>query len=371
LSSDSSGDVVIIDDFNSEIISSIFGWASAFGSTLGFNDVKNLDIETVDVLDFAVAGELIEIVQPNSVDREYCRSFLNTCLYKFEFDLFQQATKTKKINIFELVKAADFWDMPRLTSSLALYIVHEMVECQSDNDQIYSTLFKSKLFFPIEFAQRVLYLLLLKRHAGSNAFFNLWTNKNSVYEQRIIDFDDFIFLYSIENEFIKFEPQNEQLMTSMSYRGAGFNLKILQKLKCLMLFYLDKEDLNESIVAGGIFWDYKIDSPFANRFPLLFNIYKAKQDVDIFILDNEEHLKYNSYIFKMTYLFNKKIEANTLFVASKNLYVNQDDTDYEIYSFKKLCIYCFDVLLVHLNESKKEAIFPEEFKGVYKNHIKI
>lgn len=42
----------------------------------------------------------------------------------------------------------------------------------------------------------------------------------------------------------------------------------------------------------------------------------------------------------------------------------------EIYSFKKLCIYCFDVLLNHLNNSKKEAIFPEEFKGVNKNLIK-
>lgn len=333
LSSDANGEVVLINDFDSEIISSVFGWASAFVSTHGHNG-ENLEIETVDVLGFTLAGQVIEILQPKSEGREKHREFLKTCLYKFEFDLFQQATKINKINTLELVKAADFWDMPRLTSSLALYIVHQLTECQSDNDLIYSTLFKSKFFFPIEFVHRVLYLLLLRRHAGSNAYFNIWSNVKNVYEQRLINFNDFLFLYSIENEFIKCELQNEQLMSTMSYRGTGFNLKILQKLKFLMQFYLDKEDLNQSIVAGGIFWDYIIDSPFATRFPILFDIYKAKQDVDIFILDNEEHLKYNSYIFKMRFLLDKKIEENALLLASKNLYVNQDDTDYEIYSFK-------------------------------------
>ena len=296
--------------------------------------MANLEHETVDVLGCTLAFEQVAIVQANSAKRDKQKSFLNTCLYKFEFDLFRQAITANKINAFELVKAADFWDMPRLASSLALYIAHDLIECQADNDLIYTTLFKSKFFFPIEFSQRVLYLLLLKRHMGSSSFFNIWFNVKTVYAQRLISFKDFIFLYSIENEFIKVEPQNEQLLSTISYRKAGFNSNIQQNLKSIMHFYLDKEDLNQSIVAGGIFWDYKLDSTFASRFPLLFNNYKAKQDVDIFISDNDEHLKYKNYIFKMKFAFNKNIEENTLFVASKNLYVNQDDSDYEIYSFK-------------------------------------
>ena len=47
----------------------------------------------------------------------------------------------------------------------------------------------------------------------------------------------------------------------------------------------------------------------------------------------------------------------------------------EMNSYKKLCIYCFDVLLNHLNNIKKDINFPEEFQGVFnytnliRNHI--
>ena len=347
---DTKSELVIIDNFNSEIIRSVFGWASAFISTL-VNDGDNLDVETVDVFGFALSGVVIEIMSQNSTLQKKEKMFLNTCLYKFELDIFKQAVNEKKLNAFELVKAADFWDMPRLTSSLALYIVNEITELHLDNDLIYSTLFQSKFFFPEDFAQRVLYLLLLQRHARSSAFFNVWSNVNTVYVQRLINFDDFLYLYSIENEFIKHEPQNEQLMTRISYREVGFNLKILQKLKFLMALYLDKEDLIQSIVAGGIFWDYKIDSPFATLYPLLFKSYKSKQDVDIFILDNEEHEKYKSYILKMKLSFNKTIEESAIFVASGNLYVTQDDTDYEIYSFKMVETDGFILNFVFINKS--------------------
>ncbi len=37
----------------------------------------------------------------------------------------------------------------------------------------------------------------------------------------------------------------------------------------------------------------------------------------------------------------------------------------EMNSYKKLCIYCFDVLLNHLNNIKKDTNFPEEFQGVH------
>jgi hypothetical protein len=52
-----------------------------------------------------------------------------------------------------------------------------------------------------------------------------------------------------------------------------------------MEHYLDKDDLKTSLVAGGIFLNYKNDSLFGETFPSLFNLYKAKQDVDIVIQD--------------------------------------------------------------------------------------
>jgi hypothetical protein len=304
----------------------VFEWASVFYSKKNINLV-NLDDERVDILGSISSSKCIKISSQHTLSRGDEKELI-TSLFKFEFDIFQKATKDIKLNVFELVKAADYWDMQRLSSSLALYVVFELVECNFDVDRINLFLFKNVIFFPFEFAPRVLYLLLLKRHIASKCFFNIWAKIDNVYEQRSINFSDFLFLYSIENgDFIKYDRKNEQLMHCLSYKDAGFNVVIQQKVRDIMSNYLDKVDLDDSIVAGGIFWDYENESHFAKTYPLLFDVYKSNQDVDVFILDDDEHERYIHYIYKMKNHFNKTFEKDDKMEI-------EDETDYGVNSFK-------------------------------------
>jgi len=321
-------DLITIKEFDSEIITCVFQWATYFHSNQN-NDAISLENDIIDIIGIKSIGIKLNVATRQNTSDRFDDRELIVGLYKFEFDLFQLATKFQKLNLFELVKAADYWDIPRLTSSLALYIVYDVVSSNMDVEQIYLCLFKSKVFIPSEFAPRVLYLLLLKRHIASNCFFNVCSNVSTVYIQRSIDFGDFVFLYSIENsDFIKYDYcHNEQLMSCMSYQDTGFSIQKQQKVRDIMSAYLDKEDLKESIVSGGIFWDYKNESHFALAYPCLFEVYKASQDVDIFILDDDEHERYIHYIYKMKNNFNKS------FQNIKKMEI-EDETDYDVNSFK-------------------------------------
>ena len=133
---ESNDDLVRIEEFDSEIISCVFQWATYFHSNRN-NDVINLENEIIDIVGIKSIGVKLPVSTHQITSDRFEDSELIVGLYKFEFDHFERARKFQKLNLFELVKVADYWDMSRLSSSLALYIVYEVVAANMNVERIY------------------------------------------------------------------------------------------------------------------------------------------------------------------------------------------------------------------------------------------
>lgn len=67
---------------------------------------------------------------------------------------FEQYSKNEK-NIFELVRAADFWNINTLLESLVAFIAKELLKKHSN--ELFNILFNNKIHLPHRFAESVLF----------------------------------------------------------------------------------------------------------------------------------------------------------------------------------------------------------------------
>ena len=204
--------------------------------------------------------------------------------------MFDQAFQNE--SIFSVVVAADFFYIERFTSSLTIYLAKllQIKQIREINKQ----LFENNILLPENFARKVLYQIILQKAIKNeyNYYHNdglkQWINRKDfidAYPQQLIERSDFDFLYLINGRHIKYDPTNPSINSMLIYQGVSLDLNGNKNLRELMEHYLEKDDLKTSLVAGGIFSNYKNDSLFGETFPSLFNLYKDKQDVDIFIQD--------------------------------------------------------------------------------------
>ena len=229
---------------------------------------------------------------------------LKSDLEYWEVLWFDYATKALQQDIFNIVKAADFYDIPHLLTSLTIFIGKELQN--KSTDLVYSLLFENPIYIPHRFGEKCLYQILAQKLECELLQINYVTLRvvNSIFSihdcvnkhnERWLAFDDFVFLNMLHGNHIRYDPLNVNLITDLLYQDVSLNLGHLKYVREIMKYYLNDEDLNDAMVAGGIFWDYQSESLFAKAFPSLFEEFKAKQDVDIYILDDAKNSKFSNY----------------------------------------------------------------------------
>jgi len=222
----------------------------------------------------------------------------------WELIWFDMAIKVMKQNIFEIVKAADFYDIAPLITSLGIYLGKEFQN--EKNSFIFQQLFVNSIYLPLHFAESVMYQILLQKEEWNMLQTNFVTkrvvnpifkidNCVNLYNEQLLSFRDFVFFKSLHGNHIQYDQDNEFIKNDLQYKEVSLNINQTKKVRHIMESYLLDEELNTAIVAGGCFWDYIQDSLFAKSFPNIYNNVIEKQDIDIFILDDANKTKYMHY----------------------------------------------------------------------------
>jgi hypothetical protein len=122
--------------------------------------------------------------------------------------MFEQAFQNE--SIFNVVVAADFFFIERLTNSLTIYLAKQLQIKQIR--EINLQLFENNSHLPENFALKVLYQIILQKAIKNeyNYYHNdglkQWINRKDfidAYPQRLIERCDFEFLYLINGRHIK------------------------------------------------------------------------------------------------------------------------------------------------------------------------
>ena len=119
---------IYINDFDSTTINSVFGWVQSFAVQLQSNQA---------------------IVEMN---------ILPQIQKQLDNVIFEEYTKIFNRNILELVKAADYFDIQRMTDSLVVYIAKELMT--KSNQEIYATLYGCIFYVPHKFKRNVLCVII-------------------------------------------------------------------------------------------------------------------------------------------------------------------------------------------------------------------
>jgi hypothetical protein len=253
-----------------------------------------------------VFGWCERFLKRNEGNQESCvkNCYSHYPLSYWEVLWFDTSVKSMKQNIFEIVKAADFYDISPLITSLSMYIGKEFQN--KKNDFIHKQLYVNSIYLPFQFAESVLYQILVQKQEWDIMQTNFVTkrvinpiltieNCANVINKKILSFKDFMFLKSLHGNHIRYDHENECTKNDMLYKDVSLNINQTKNVRRIMEFYLLFEELNTAIVAGGIFWEYIGDSLFAKSFPQIYKTVVEKKDIDIFILDDSHKNKYLYY----------------------------------------------------------------------------
>ncbi len=237
--------------------------------------------------------------------------------------MFENYLKQGK-NIFDLVKAADFFDIPSLLSSVAVFIAKEYFG--KDSTEIRTTLVKKHTQIPYRFTETILYhILKLKDEHESYFYQNSFTTLNTVLSLNEFAFnltmDEFNFLYDTTGDYVKYNS----CFINIIFPNVELCFARKEYFRFVMKSYLDDDDLHTSLIAGGLFINYQSNSLIAKTFPELFQKIKQSQDIDIFILD-EFDKKFQKYYFK---IFEPYCDLNLKIKIDKSPFIADCNSIYE------------------------------------------
>lgn len=227
----------------------------------------------------------------------------------WEIILFEEFTKLFKRNMFELVKAADFFDIPAMLDSLVVYIVKELLgkDCQ----EIYTHLYQNNCYLPNRFKQSVLCILLTNKVQNNLVHYKheLINNQNEIsflekclnkkHFSQNIEYDDFSFLYKTIGNFIKYEETNAISSLKLLYPDVKLDFSGKNKYRLFIDHFIDEEDRHETMIAGGVFSEYQNESLFARNMPDVYTLMKNNKDIDLFIYDSSKQNKFQKYYEKI------------------------------------------------------------------------
>jgi len=100
-------------------------------------------------------------------------------------------------------------------------------------------------------------------------------------KKKQINFETFEFLNCVDKEFINV-TKHPSLLKNIIYKNIKLDMNITY-LKNIVEMFVNKEDLDTCLIAGGFFTKYKIDDQISIRFPNLFSKLNAETDIDIYL----------------------------------------------------------------------------------------
>jgi hypothetical protein len=115
-----------------------------------------------------------------------------------------------------------------------------------------------------------------------------------------LSYDQFKFYDSINSGFINI-TDNDDCLQKFAYHHVDLNVDISSIILQIKNF-INEEDINNCLIAGGIFSKYRKFSYISKHYISLFDIIQDKADVDIFMSDKDKQL-FNKYLllFKNKY----------------------------------------------------------------------
>lgn len=212
--------------FDSFTLKSIFGWVETFEiqhDTLPYRSNYPYENE-------------------NNPSSSY---FITPYLEPWEELWFKDYTSNSFYQIFELVKAVDFFDINRLMESLAVFIGLELMEFGIN--QIYEILYKNDIYLPDNFDKLILYQILelkenifnskgddfVEKKQNIPSFFNnlmwkcLWNKTDSLLSIKRFfkkfEFSDFALLFKTVGMYIKYDPAVIDLGRDILYPNVSQN----------------------------------------------------------------------------------------------------------------------------------------------------
>ena len=275
---------IFITEFDSTTINTIFGWVSLSLQESSFIHKTNKLISAINIEKF------------------------------WENVLFEEYTKIFERNIIQLAKAADYFDIQNMSDSLVPFIAKELIG--KDSMDIYSMLYDRTIYVPNRFICKVLCVLLSNKIHHNTLHYKQELYGNSEKEMSLVekflnrkhfpdnlDIDDFTFLYNTIGNYVKVEDTLEfnSLLSKLQYPNVKIDFGYKKNFRHYIEKYIDEEDRQNTMIAGGIFSKYQKESIFAHFFPDMYDTLKNNQDIDIFIHDNGK--KFNKYYDKIFEVF--------------------------------------------------------------------
>jgi hypothetical protein len=256
-----------------------------------------------------------------------------------------------------------------MSDSLVLFIAKELLGKVSKD--IYSILYDRTIYVPNRFINKVLCVLLTNKIHHNTLHYKQELYGNSAKEMSLVekclnrkhfsdnlDFDDFCFLYNTIGNHVKVEDTLEfnLLLSKLHYPNVKIDFGDKEKFRHYIEKYIDEEDRQNTMIAGGIFSKYQNESIFAHFFPDMYEKMKNNQDIDLFIYDNgKKFIKYYEKIFEV-FLENPYSKSDKI-----NNIEEESNENYKIYQG----INAFKITL--MNGDKLNFIFVDslEYPSVF------
>ena len=238
------------------------------------------------------------------------------------------------VNIFEMTRAADYFDIDLISQSLVEWFARKIYE--NNFLHIHERVYSNCINLPHGFSGRVLYKTLEKKYKNDIQVFDFaqWgllhdilVKYNTTNSQENFEYNDFCFLKKTVGNFVYFSGDDVLLKNSLSYPRIRINSNATKNLlRTTMERYVNKRHMSDAVISGGIFYDYQPDCLFAEKFPALFERLSQNQDIDIFFLDTNGD--------KFTYYYDKYQSTRVIIRRSLDINTDSDEVYENVHSFK-------------------------------------
>jgi hypothetical protein len=250
--------------------------------------------------------------------------------------------------IYQLINGANYFDIEPILDSLISIITFRFFNesCSFILKEFDLEICK----IPYELIRKILFRYInyhfFKNIDGSNflakpSFFMFDYEFDYIYKSGL-DFVDFKFFSYLKNDYFNACYLSNDLF--IDYNFLEMNIYCKDDLRKIIESLISKNDLAVVYIAGGIFSNYTEKSPLSQKFSNLYKNFKSKQDIDLYLIDNNNVLfeKYkNKFFAKKKRVF--EIHSSLLLNPSSfnSSLINNNCTSFKIFAKGKIINFIF------------------------------